>query len=157
MELNILQWIFQTIPECLALASLAVVLSGRGFEVKNIFLISLPHAIAVYLVRLLPLSFGVHFIIFIVLLAVNLNLQLKIRFNRSLLTSLVALIILAAAEIALVTLMYSITDITYEEARENLFLWIVYGWPHIIFLFLLAMAIGWWRKGRGVKPEEYDA
>ena len=155
MELTILQWIFQGIPECLALASLAVVLAGRGLEVKSVLLIGLPYAAAAYLIRLLPLSFGIHFIIFIVLLAALLNVLLKINFIRSLLTALVAAIILAAAEVACINLIISVTGIPFEEVRENLL--IVYGWPHTVVLFLLALAVNRWGKSLRLKKEGYDA
>ncbi len=99
MELSILQWLFQGIPECLALAALAMVLAGRRLEAKSVFLIGLPHAVITYLVRLLPLTFGVHFIIFVVVLATLLNVWLKISLSRGLLTALTGLIILVSNQI----------------------------------------------------------
>ncbi len=157
MEISILQWLFQGIPECLALAALAIVLAGRGFEARNIILIGLLQAVAAYLVRLLPLSFGVHFVMLIVFLAILLNVLLKTRLSRSLLAALGALIILAAAEVAFVSLMYSIVGIPFEEVKQDLVMWIIYGWPHIIFIFLLALAIQRWRKHRRARSEELDA
>jgi len=157
MELTILQWIFQSIPECLALSSFAVVVSNHKLDLKMVLLIGLPQAIAVYLVRLLPITFGVHFIILIVVLAVNLNLQLKIKFGRSLLTALVALIILAAAEIAFITLILSVTGNTFEQVSQNNLLLIFYGLPQTIFLFLLAISVYRWKRKPDAIKEGYDA
>lgn len=157
MELSLLQWFFQGIPECLALAAFAIVIAGRKLETRNVFFIGLSQAVAAYLVRLLPLSFGVHIIMLIVVLAILLNVWLKVSLSRGLFTALVVLIILAAAETAFVSIMYLLIGIPFEKVRQDLLLWIIHGWPHIIFLILLALAVEKWRKRRQTRREKLDA
>lgn len=157
MELSFYQWLLQGIPECLALAALAVTLSGRKLEAKKIFLIGLSHAPLAYLVRLLPLSFGVHFIILIVVLSTLLHVWLKISLSRGLLTALSGLIILATAETVFVAIIHSSTGVPFEEVRQELLLWVAYGWPHIIFLLMLALFIDRRRKGRDLGGKELNA
>ena len=132
-------------------------LRGRRPEPKIIFLISLPFTISIYLVHLLDLAFGIHTIIFIVIMAILLSLGLKIKLSQSLLTALLAVIILAAAETALVMLALAITGVEFEQVTQNTALWILYGWPHIIFIFLLALVINRWRQSRRLKNEGFDA
>lgn len=141
MEIPILLWLFQGIPECLAVAALALVLAGWPLEPQNVFLIGLPQAVAAYLVRLLPLSFGVHSIILIVILAVNLNVLLKIKLSRGILSALVVMIILCFAETIIISLMVFITGIPFEQVYRETYITILYGWPHVIFIFLLALGI----------------
>lgn len=148
MELKIVQWLFQGIPECLALAGLGVALAGRPLEPKMVFSVGLPQAVVAYLVRLLPITFGVHTLLLVVSLAILLNVLLKIRFSRGLLSALVAVIILATAEMAFISLALSVTGITFEQARQDIFLLIVYGWPHTVFLFLLALGLNRYRQSR---------
>ncbi len=157
MELSILQWLFQGIPECLAVTGLALVLIGRSLELRNVLLIGLPYAGIAYLVRLLPLSFGIHTILFVITLAIMLNVRIKIQFSKSLLTALVVLVILAAIEMILATLIYSLSSTSFEQVKQNIFLWIIYGWPQIIVIFLLSVAIDRWRKNRHVTKGELDA
>ncbi|MEW5922302.1 MAG: hypothetical protein AB1796_15450 [Bacillota bacterium] len=151
MEIPVLRWIFQAVPECLAAAALALVLASRSLETRSVFLIGLPQAVAAYLVRLLPLTFGVHTIVLIVVMAALLNVLLEIKLSRSLLVALVVLIILVAVEMVFISLMTYITGITFQEASRVIILSIVYGWPHTVFLFLLALVIYRWQISRHLK------
>ena len=146
MEIPILLWLFQGIPECLAVAALALVLAGRPLDPRSVFMIGLPQAVAAYLVRLLPLTFGVHSIILIVILAILLNVLLKIKLSRGILAALVVLIILCFAEMVSISLMVFITGIPFNQTYREIYLTILYGWPHVIFIFLLALAIYRWRR-----------
>ena len=148
MALSPIFWLFQTIPEALALTTLALVLSNAKIDLKNVVFIALPYAVAVYLIRLLPIVFGVHFIVLIIFLAVLLNLRLKMRFSRCLLNALLVCLFLAVAETLLMYLLSVFTGITFEQATESLKLFIIFAWPQIIFLFLLALLIYKWRASR---------
>jgi len=156
MELTAPSLILQTLPETLALVSLAMALADRKLELKFILLISLPYVISVYLIRLMDLTFGVHTIILIIILAVLLRLVLKIKLSRSLLSALITLISLAAVETASLMLALTITGIEFEQIAQDNTLWILFGWPHIIFIFLLALAIIRWRQNRRVKEGRID-
>ncbi len=157
MESSFPVLIFHTLPEALSLSCLAVVLAGPKLEPKIVLLIGLPFTIAVYLVRLLDLAFGVHTIILIIALAFLLNIVTKIKLSRSLLTALLGMTILAAAEISLLTLALTITGAEIEQIAQDPVLWVLYGWPHIIFMFLLALFINWWRRKRRTKEERANA
>jgi hypothetical protein len=148
LALTLLLWLFQTVPETLALVSLAVVLAGRNLELQSVLLIGLPHAAAVYLVRLLPIKFGIHFIVFIVILAVLLNVRLKIKFSQCLLTALAVLLFLAVAETLCMYVLSLVTGITIEQVTAETASHLIFAWPHILMLFLLALAVNRWRKGR---------
>jgi small-conductance mechanosensitive channel len=157
LELQPLAWLLQTVPEALAVASLAVALGIGRLTGKSILIIGLPLAVSVYLVRLMPLIFGVHFIIFIVILAALLTVRLKHRFNRCLLTALVACVILAVSETAFLYLMSLITGVTADQVTLDSNFPYYYIWPHTVFLFLLALAVNRWHKKRREKGGEIDA
>lgn len=153
MELTTPGLIFQTFPETLALVTLVISIVGSKLELKTILLIGLPHTIIVYLVRLLDLSFGVHTIILIIILAILLTIVLKIKFSWSLLVALFAMIILVVAETALLMLTFTVTGVEFEQITRDPILWILYGWPHIIFIFLLAFLINWWQRKRRTRSK----
>lgn len=146
MQLTPWFWLVQTLPESLAVTSLAMVLANQRLEAKSVCLIGLPLAVSVFLIRLVPLTFGIHFILFIVILAVLLRIRLKILLSRSLFTALVVCITLAVAETLMLSLFTSITAVPLDNITSDIPLLILYIWPYIIFMMLLALAINWWRK-----------
>ncbi len=151
MSSSLLLWLFQRLPEALASASLAVVILTGRLDWKKIFITGLLFAAAVYLVRLLPLAFGVHFIILMIILALLLSLQLKISFSKCLFTALAVGIILAIFESVFIYLLMILTGIAVEPTMEELHTRIVFGWPHIIAIFLLALAAKKWKFFRFLK------
>jgi hypothetical protein len=157
MELTISKLLFQAFPETLAIASLALVLGGLKLKLKSILFVGVLQTIAAYLVRLLDLGYGVHTIILISTLAFFLYTVLKIKLSRSILVALLSIIILAVAETVLVTLILKITGAEFNEVTENPTLWILLGWPQIIFIFLLALVINRWHQKCRLGNDEANA
>jgi hypothetical protein len=152
-----LLWIFQAIFETSAVTALSVVFVGKRLEWKSIFTIGFIIAVAMYLIRLLPLAFGIHLIIATVILAILLNMYQKIRFSRCLLAALAAVLFLAVFETIGVFLLSSITGISFEQVMEDSTLKSIFGLPHILLLFLLAMVLSRWHRGRRLKRGENHA
>lgn len=153
MEIPLLSWLLQTIPETLAMASLILALSARRLELKKILLIGLPLAVIIYLVRLLPVTFGVHSIIIITILAMLLNLVTKTKFSRCLLFSIMVLVALVSFEVLFVGLSINITGMTFEQLLEHSIFRAIIGWPHTLMLFILAWFVGKWQQKRLGKGE----
>lgn len=139
MKLPIIQWLLQGIPESLALAAFGLALAKEKLEIRKITIMGIILAVFLYIIRLLPLTFGVHSILSMFSLALLLTFFIKIRFSRSLLYALIVIITLAAAETVFFSLIFSITGISYEELAKNIFLYIAGGWPQIILIFILAL------------------
>lgn len=139
VKIPLLVWLFQGIPECLALAALVLVLVGQVPGVRQVLLIGLPQAVAAYLLRLLPLAFGVHSIILIITMAALLNVLLRVRLSRGLLAALLALVVLITLEAVSFSLLSRRTGMTLEEVLGSNFLAVIYGWPHIILILSLVL------------------
>ena len=154
MKLSILQWLLQGIPESLALVTLALTLAGEKLEMRRIALLGIAHAVIIFAIRLLPLTFGVHSILSLFTIALLLNLFLKVRFSRSLLSALIVMIALAIFETVSFSLLLHLTGLSYEQLAENILVYIVGGWPQVILLFLLALAVNRWQRGRRALKEE---
>jgi hypothetical protein len=142
MQIPFLQWVLQTIPECLATASLALVLAERQLEVKKILFVGMVQAVVVFGVRLLPLTFGVHTIILIIALAAIVHLATKANLSKCLLFALVAMITLIIAETVAIGVIVYVLEFDPEYIFSNPFLRIIGGWPQIMITFLVAYAIG---------------
>ena len=157
MEMSIPLWLFQGVPESLAVTSLALVLSGQALKFRSVMLVGLPQAVSAFLVRLLPVSFGIHTIILLFLLSIWMTLILKVRLSRSLPAALITVIFLGAAEVGVLSVVLPLWGVTFEQIMENDFLLIVAGLPQIILLFALALGIEWWKTKRHKKSGEYHA
>ena len=157
MEMSIPLWLFQGVPESLAVTSLAVVLSGQALKLRPVMMVGLPQAVSAFLVRLLPISFGIHTVILLVLLSIWLTLILKIRLSRSLPAALVTVILLGAAEVGVFSIVLPLWGITFEQIMQNDLLLIVICLPQTILIFALALGIEWWKTKRHKKSGEYHA
>jgi hypothetical protein len=142
MQIPFLQWVLQTIPECLATASLALVLAERQLEVKKILFVGMVQAVVVFGVRLLPLTFGVHTIILIIALAAIVHLATKANLSKCLLFALVALMTLMIAESVAIGVIVYAMGFDLEHIFSSTWLRIIGGWPQIMITFLVAFAIG---------------
>lgn len=154
MELTVIKLVFQALPESIALISLSFAIIGLKLELKNVLMVGITQTIAAYLVRLANLTFGVHTVILIVILATLLNLIMKVKLSRSMLSALLSIVLLAVSETVLVLILLQVTGFQIEQVTQNTVIWILFGWPHIIFLFILAMLINIWRKKRKLRNEK---
>ena len=98
MKIPLLQWLLQGIPESLAIVYLAIALAGQKPETWKILLLGIIDAVIIYLIRLLPLTFGVHSILQILVIAFLLHLFFKVSFGKSLFSALTVIITLAVTE-----------------------------------------------------------
>ena len=115
MKLPVLLWLLQGIPECLGDIALALALVGEKLDIRKIAPLGIILAVIMYAVRLLPLAYGVHSIFSMFVIAILLSVFIKVRFSKSLLSALVVVITLAAAETVFLTLILSSTGLSYEQ------------------------------------------
>ena len=141
MKLNLLQWLLQGIPECLAVVCLATVLARRKPEIGKIALMGVIDAVIIYFIRLLPLTFGVHTILQIFIVASLLYFFIKTPSGKSLFSALLVIVILTVYETVFFTLLLSLASISLEQLTKDILLYIISGWPQVILLFILALAI----------------
>lgn len=142
-------WILQGIPESIGVAALVYSFSNRKIIWKFIVIIGLIHAVVMYFVRLLPITFGVHTIILIINLAMLSALIAKIELRKAIINTNIAIIILAFIEFLSVYTVVNISGLSSEAITADPFYRTVVGMPHIIIMFLIA--IGFSHKAKLVK------
>ncbi|MBS4025536.1 MAG: hypothetical protein KGZ96_07650 [Clostridia bacterium] len=123
------------------MVSLALVLAERKLEIKKVLFVGMALAVIVFGVRLLPLTFGVHTIIFIIALAALLNMATKANLSKCLLFALIAEIALIITEMAVVGVILYFIGLDFDYILSNSFLRIIVGWPQIIIVLLIALGI----------------
>lgn len=147
-------FLFQGLPETIASTALCFALLKRPFKWSLIIKIGVLYGITAYLVRLLPISYGVHTIILIIILATLLVHFTKCELTKAFTTSMINSIILALGEVVFAETLLYILKISFEEAYANKWLWTLLGIPQVIMLFILAFIINYLNKNKVSKVEK---
>lgn len=146
MKIPLIQWLLQGIPENLALACLILALAGRKLKLKNVLIIGLLQAVVLYVVRSLPITFGVHTIVAIISLALFLNLTVKEKFSKGLLFSLISYVVLGIFETSFLGISFKLLGLNTGQMPENVLLVSLLGLPQVVATFLLALLVNKIRK-----------
>lgn len=133
--------LLQGISECIASAAFMSILGTGRFDWKRISLVGLSQAATAYIVRLLPLTFGVHTIILIITLTLLATIIMRIEFTKAIITANLAVLIIAVTECITLHLMIYLgiglgEGIAYVVNRT------VMGYPQVIVLFVIACLYG---------------
>lgn len=123
MKIPLLQWLLQGIPESLAIVYLAIALAGQKPETWKILLLGIIDAVIIYLIRLLPLTFGVHSILQILVIAFLLHLFFKVSFGKSLFSALTVIITLAVTETVFFALFCDTKNLGVYRLRRHACCW----------------------------------
>lgn len=98
IEITIMELILRTIPESFLLILGGCLISRKSIDNKSYFISSILFAISTYLVRMLPIQFGVHTILIIMIfILINTSLN-KIPIRKAISSSLISIIILSICE-----------------------------------------------------------
>lgn len=148
--------LFQGIPEIIALTSLAFTLAKADTDWKKISILGSVLAIAIYLIRLLPITFGIHTIICIALLIIFVNTVAKVDISTSVFSAISSMIILILVETLTNNLIFYIFNFSINTITEDPFLATIVGIPQVIILFLVnyIIKIKLHKKGEGKKINE---
>lgn len=141
LKLSCISFLIQGIPESIAIIAFCYALLDLNFEWPRIIKQGLVLAISTYLIRLLPLPFGVHTIVVIFILVYYLARFSKVKLILAFKASLLTYIAIAIAEIFFNELGLRLLDLTLTEAYNNKFLWSLLGLPQVFLLFFLSRII----------------
>jgi hypothetical protein len=141
MKIPLLALIFQGIPEQIAVATLAFVIANIPLSWKKIMVIGVILAVSSYLIRLMPITFGIPTVLLMGVLCILLLLLGKSNLNSSLLASLLSFLSLIIAETVAVAIQTNLLKISIEAILNNLTLRIITGYPHILIILGLAAII----------------
>lgn len=141
MSIPIIVLIFQGIPEQIAVALLAFTIAGISFKWLEAIFLGTTLAIVAYLIRLLPVTFGVHTVILICFLFFYLSLIKKIDLSRAILSTLLSFLLLLFCESLIVPIIMHFLDISRTDLLINNKLRILVTLPHVFILYFLVFLI----------------
>lgn len=145
LNLSLLELFLRAIPESCIFIFAGYAFSGKEINKISFGISSILLAIAAYLVRMLPIHFGVHTIILLisyVLLTVFLN---KVDTIKAISAGLISSIILFICEWLNVFMLINLFKIRVEIMFKSNFLKILYGIPSIL-LFALVIFLIWYKN-----------
>jgi len=141
MELSLMNVIFFGFPEGISVAILAFVLSKVKLEWKKIMIISIVLPFSAYLLRLLPISFGVHTIVYIGLLFFMLIRLGQVPLVNAIINSLITLLFLIIFETTTSMIIMNLFNITQQMMEDEILINMLVFYPHVILLAFTAFLI----------------
>ncbi|MBS3969315.1 MAG: hypothetical protein KGZ94_04265 [Clostridia bacterium] len=146
MENSVLALFLQAIPEMIAFSMLVLAMNRDMKNWKEAVLMGVILALALHFIRMLPISFGIHTLIFIGLAIISYNLVFKINFTIIVKAVLLGTLLIVFGEALSFLLIIKVLGFTFEELTSSAFLWITSGWLHIIMTLVVAYFL--FKKGR---------
>ncbi|KJS21048.1 MAG: hypothetical protein VR72_12050 [Clostridiaceae bacterium BRH_c20a] len=150
MVMSFKQMIFFGIPEGISVALFAFVLSKAELEWKKIILIGVVLPFTAYLLRLLPITFGVHTIVYMGVLFFMLNRSGNVDIMSSTLNSIITMLTLIILEVVTSLGIMNLFKISPVEIEKNILLNMLVFYPHVIIMFILSYILrikGWVNNG----------
>lgn len=153
LKLTVLEFIFRGIPESFLIILAGYIINYRKINLEQYCAASIIYALAAYLIRMLPIAYGVHTIldiIVIILLLVKIN---KISVLRAISCSLIFMIILSICEWINVFILENLIKLNIEEVFKSRIDKILYSIPSMILfgLIILLFYIFIYRNKRGIE------
>lgn len=141
MKIPLLSLFLQGIPESIATYTLAFVIAKLPLEWKKLAGYGILGAFCSYIIRLLPITFGVHTIFLIGLQFFILIQTGKVTILTSLKASLISFLSLVLLETAFISLLIPLCGINFEDFSNSVTIRILITLPQVFALFFLAFAI----------------
>lgn len=141
LKLTLIEFIFRGIPEAFILIFAGYAFAGKKPEKNKFFITSILLAVAAYLVRMLPIHFGVHTIILLViyvLVSVNIN---KIDTFKAISAGLSGAIILFLCEWINVFMLTEVLKINIDIAFKSYLKKCLYLSPSLILFAAVIMVV----------------
>ena len=142
MRVPFLAWLLQTIPESISAAAVVMSMGYARPYWRATIVVGLIHGIFVYVIRMLPITFGVHTVLLIIILALVSSWVGKIDIRKAVIYANLTVLMLALYEFCFISIWRYFGNYDLSEIMGNVTLRIVTGTPQVIALFLTALLIG---------------
>lgn len=140
LKLSLIELFLRLIPESFILALSIYAFSSTKIDMKKLTISGIIMTISAYIVRMLPINFGVHTILLImiyILAAVNIN---GIDMIKAIRAGLIGYITLSICDFLNFFLVVNIMNIPIEKMLENISLKMLLGLPSLTLFFIAIFA-----------------
>lgn len=140
--LPLIPFLTVSIPESLVLYYMIAVIAARKESPLLIAALSIPTSLFSFFVRSIPLAFGIHTLLQIVLMVILTSLIFHLSFRAALTAMVLAGLVLGLAEGISVPILSWIFSIELNQIISNPLLRMVFTLPHLLLLAVLTFFIG---------------
>ncbi len=140
MKLSILEFLLRTIPESFLFILASYLFARKNINEKLYFISSMVFAICIYLIRMLPINFGVHTIISIIIYILISVLINNIPIIKVIPYSLILIITLSICEWTNLFIINILLKVNINSILTNPFRKIIYLMPSLILFAFIVLA-----------------
>lgn len=139
LHLSFLEFVVRGIPEGILFIFSVYVFSNTKIETKNFIIASLSLSIATFLVRMLPISYGIHTILNIIVLVIIATIIIKVSIIDAIRSGILTAILMFVCE----GINMGLIQITHGSDMERIFtdpvLKTVYGIPSLMIFTIILL------------------
>ena len=134
------------IPESIGLISLSLALAGVQFLWTRIILAGTIYSLFIFIIRALPITFGLHTVIGMLMLVIFIAKTTWILPSKSFMVVFVSFAILGGLELTIHGLFFAITKLNFQAVISNHLLYTLLSLPQAVFLIIFALLISKFKK-----------
>lgn len=149
LQQHILSLITRLIPEAFLVLYSIYLLTNTKVNYKKLFISSALAGVIVFIIRLLPIHFGVHTILGIMLYIVLAIKFHKIELYKAIATTMILEILLFGCDFLLVIVYTKIFSFSSDALYGQTWVSAIAGFPSLILFFLTALLITYVKRKRG--------
>jgi len=146
---KVLLFFLQGIPEVTGTIALSLAFAGVPLRWGIITAVGTVLTIITYIIRLLPLTFGLHTVATALLLAFFIAKTTRISSVKSIIAAFMSFATLLMLELAINKLFFAVTKLDPQVVISNNFLWKLIGLPQAILMILFAVLVSKFKKPDG--------
>lgn len=139
LKLTVIEFVLRTIPEAFALVLASYALSNHKINIKRYIVSSILFALSIYFIRMLPINYGVHSILNIIIQTVILISINKIDIIPSIKASIITFISLFIIELLNMLLLTLIFKERLEGIMSDTVLKTIGGLPSLLAITIISL------------------
>jgi len=140
-KMPLISILFYSIPESYLMFLFGLVVIGESISQKKLLAATLVSVIISYLVRFLPIPFGIHTLIGLIVICLLFKYLFNLPVKKALISSLLSLSTLLALENIILYFLELTFDLTLTTIWKSDWLRTIIGWPHLAVLLLIIILL----------------
>ncbi len=143
LKLSIMEFFLRALPEAFIFVLGAHAFCKKNICIKPFFISTILYSIVAYLIRMLPIHFGVHTIILIIIYILLMHFINDLDIIKSASAGLILMIVLFAAEWLNVYILTNILNLDINIMFKNPLKKLLYGIPSLLLFSIIIVAIAY--------------
>lgn len=152
LQLPILSLLLRTIPEGILVVWISYVLLGKSIDKKRLYATGMLFGIITYLIRMLPIYFGVHTILILIGYIFILHKINCINLYQAVTVCIISFILMVICEWTIIIIYISL-GISEKVLLDQSITSILYGIPPLFLFFCTGAVIKYFKKARKTEVE----